>query len=1287
MDKTFFTRSISRRGDIQVYATLHDGRVAIEKIWLAESTDAEDVASTRRQAGREADTMRRLAVQRDADGRVVSNNNFIFSCRVVEGEDRTTLRMDTEAGWTAEEYRLRWREGRHDAGADRLPPDDFPQDTMPWTDYLARVLDIMEETAYALRCIHSVRPAFLHCDIKPANLWVQAGQHPLERMGGVRLIDFGSAFSPRELDGARTPQALLDGFRHVGGTPGFWSPAVQDAYLRLCDLQNACSGHTPDMEDRADDCRRALKALGPADDVYSLTATFLWMLTGQVPEDRDDEELRGVIEGSMEALPAAVGRAAADCILGLFRLCAGAEPPADCDDRMIHELEMLRDIAGCTGLYPETLRQCAAQWWSVWSRLSPARPRDFLEKRALPVLSEKGTLLDAAELAWCASTDSLRTFSLKILLEHGKKKDYAIVGDSGIGKTCLLCYTFRQLLNAPRIVPLYLPLERLDLSVPDAILHFLGEQVLSYLRGGPLDGPAALRRLFATETRYHFYLFLDHLDPILCRGKSPLEVQIRELCAFDSVKVITMGVEPPPLGLPVVHAIPRKEQYPYELTQLQEEKNWYLRLARFRLCQTVLPYPQYKIFMALDRDSQRTVTAAQMNVLWLYDQMQACAGETDPATVQTVATVFFPALCAGLFCQNTLRFGGEFCAPYLPEQLRDTAQCLSLLVQMGLLDRRGEDWGIAPATRDFGAALYYAWDKTAEEDRTAELRECLYHTRADPGAVLYSLAELSPRHPMLETVSDGKMPDAARAFLARMSPRHSVLDKLLELCSDRHTAVWKMEGQYMAPAVLFQAWVYERDGDLSGCDLRQLDPALLNLHHARLLGTAGPAILPEQLALSSVALLPLPEPLRCMDWREDYLLVAGEREAVVFTPWEQRFCLALDEDCRRIACAALCLEAGRIEVFAEVPGGFRYLLFDLATGASIPAGNVRFSSDRMFELCRLRDKKEEAWLTTDRQYRLALRKIMGRRYLVAMPRFSAEEGDSLPEDTRILWEVAPCALSGKVRLPYGDLRMECGAHRITLYDIRQGETLWTERRARLWEMVRMATPELIHWQKSGAFALLPDGFVFEIQHGMGLPIQLPGYRQQYWLIFCDRHGVPQHYARYDMNHYGLVEEDRWPKDLPEEEKRAFQEEEKSPAAPLNHRVYAKGKLYLRSDLKPYLIAIIDLKTGKVEQLVNSSVQVEALAHEGDRVVAVCIGRKKGFLLSGTAEEIRRTVPLQNLLSSYRRYTSRRQALLPFVVSPVTAQQARAFAPPARPGDPPPEEDFLQDHLITETVVV
>ena len=55
MDKSFFTRNLSQRGNSYVYATLHGGRVAIEKIWLAESNDVEDVELTRRQAKREAD--------------------------------------------------------------------------------------------------------------------------------------------------------------------------------------------------------------------------------------------------------------------------------------------------------------------------------------------------------------------------------------------------------------------------------------------------------------------------------------------------------------------------------------------------------------------------------------------------------------------------------------------------------------------------------------------------------------------------------------------------------------------------------------------------------------------------------------------------------------------------------------------------------------------------------------------------------------------------------------------------------------------------------------------------------------------------------------------------------------------------------------------------------------------------------------------------------------------------------------------------------------------------------
>lgn len=1281
MDKTFFTRSISRRRGTRVCATLREGRVVIDKSWLAESREEKDVAFTRRQARREADTMCRLAVRRDGDGRVVSNNNFIFSCRVMEEEDRTILRMDTEAGWTAAEYRVRWREGRRAAEADSLPPDDFPQDTMPWPAYLARVLDIVEETAYALRCIHSARPVCLHCDIKPANLWVQAGQHPLERMGGVRLIDFGSAFTPQELDSARTPQALLDGFRHVCGTPGFWSPAVQDAYLRLCDLHNALSGHTPDVQDRADNCRRALQALGPADDIYSLTATFLWLLTGQVLQGQDEAAIRGAVKAAMAPLPDTLQRATADCILSLLRLCAGAEPPADCDDRMIRELETLRDIAGCTGLHPETLRQCARQWWTVWSRVHPIPPRIFLEEDALPLLSGNGAVLDPRELAWCKPE---RTYRLADLLERGKHKNYSLVGPAGIGKTCLLRHTFCQLLEAPAAVPLYLSLDQLDPTVPDALLRFLGEQYLSRLQADLRDSPAALRRLFATETRCRFVLLLDHLDPAQCEKTAPLALQIRELCAFDSVKVITAGREEPSLGLPVLYAVPRGGRCPGGADSLKQG-NWYQRLARYRLCQTILPYTQYRIFMSLDRNSRQTVTAAQMNVLWLYHLLHTCTDGTDPTLAQTAVREFFPALCAELFRRDLVCFTAESCRTCLPARFGAAEPYLAVLLQMGLLTRRQDSCAIDEVTRDLGAALYYAGGGTVEQSRMAELRDCLCHGQTDPEGLLFFLAELSPRHPLPETANGQELSGEAQGFLAGLLPRHSLLDGLLDLCCPEQERCWQPD-RYAVPARIFRAWVYERGGDLSGCDLRPLDPDLLDLCQTRLLGNAGPALLPEHLRPSAVTVLPLPAPLCWMDWRGDCLLLAGEREAVVLTAQDRMFRLPLAEECRRIVCGALCPETGRIEIFAQVPKGYRYLIFDLATGASLPAGDICFPDERMDSLCRLRSK-EEGWLTSDRQYRLAFWKSAGRTYLVAVPRFSPARNGLTPQGTVPLWEVAPCELSADVPLAYGELRMECGADRVALYDIRQGKTLWTEPRSRLWKMVRQATKEILPHIRSGVFALLPDGFVFEIQYGLGLSVQAPGCFQWYWLVFCDRHGIPQHYARYNMNHYNLVEADRWPRDISQEEKQAFLEQERSPAAPLNHRVYANGKLYLRSDLKPYLLVICNLETGKVERLVNASMQVVALVREEDRVVAVCVGGKKGFLLSGTVEEIRRTVPLGELLRSYRRYTPYRQTFVPFTALPVTAQQVQAFAPPARPDDALQAETFLQDHLVTETVVV
>ena len=134
-------------------------------------------------------------------------------------------------------------------------------------------------------------------------------------------------------------------------------------------------------------------------------------------------------------------------------------------------------------------------------------------------------------------------------------------------------------------------------------------------------------------------------------------------------------------------------------------------------------------------------------------------------------------------------------------------------------------------------------------------------------------------------------------------------------------------------------------------------------------------------------------------------------------------------------------------------------------------------------------------------------------------------------------------------------------------------------------------------------------------------------------------------------------------------------------------MYAGGKLYFRSKLKPYLVVIWDLQAARVERLVLSSRQIEALLRDGDPVIAVHAGHTMGFLLSGTVEEIRRTVPLRELLHSYTRYTARRRPFVPFVESPVTAQQVAAFAPLAQPGDALQAETLLHSEFVTETIVV
>ena len=244
------TRRLQGQGNSEVYATLLEGRVIIEKKF--ESPEA---------ARREEEVTRELAVRRDEEGHALSNNDFVFFTTVALQGDKAAIRMDTMAGWTLAEYRDRWLAGG------RPWPDDYPAGAMPVRVYLLRVLEAIRETAFVLERVHHNRIPYLHCDIKPGNLWIVAGQHPTDRMAGIRIIDFGSAVSlNREDPDTLTPDQLLERYRHVCGTPGFWSPRLSRLYRDMNALSEAVWSESPRAARLAESCRADLRALTPADD-------------------------------------------------------------------------------------------------------------------------------------------------------------------------------------------------------------------------------------------------------------------------------------------------------------------------------------------------------------------------------------------------------------------------------------------------------------------------------------------------------------------------------------------------------------------------------------------------------------------------------------------------------------------------------------------------------------------------------------------------------------------------------------------------------------------------------------------------------------------------------------------------------------------------------------------------------------------------------------------------------------------------------------------------------------
>ena len=107
------------------------------------------------------------------------------------------------------------------------------------TFYLRQLCEVLDY-------LHTRNPAILHCDIKPSNILINSD-------GNIRLIDFNVS---------------IDGVGDVTGiSTAFASP---EQYRRACDILNGnAAGASP---------------LTGKTDVYSLGATFYYLMTGVIPD-------------------------------------------------------------------------------------------------------------------------------------------------------------------------------------------------------------------------------------------------------------------------------------------------------------------------------------------------------------------------------------------------------------------------------------------------------------------------------------------------------------------------------------------------------------------------------------------------------------------------------------------------------------------------------------------------------------------------------------------------------------------------------------------------------------------------------------------------------------------------------------------------------------------------------------------------------------------------------------------------------------------------------------------
>lgn len=863
------TRRLQGQGNSEVYATLLEGRVIIEKKF--ESPEA---------ARREEEVTRELAVRRDEEGHALSNNDFVFFTTVALQGDKAAIRMDTMAGWTLAEYRDRWLAGG------RPWPDDYPEGAMPVRVYLLRVLEAIRETAFALERVHHNRIPYLHCDIKPGNLWIVAGQHPTDRMAGIRIIDFGSAVSlSREDPDTLTPDQLLERYRHVCGTPGFWSPRLSRLYRDMNALSEAVWSESPRAARLAEACRADLRALTPADDFYSLTATLFWALTGETAEGKTADGVGLALEQSLAGVPSDVREALTAFVAEELALCGGEEEGRDGLSPFRHflqGLEQVEELARSEDIRPETLSRGVESWWEAQDECPFPEDAGLISDKPWTEPENLEDLPQGIPGVEFVLDESVRAFCLE--------------GEAGSGKTSILLCALDQLLKERHQIPLYLPLESFD-PYPDWLLRELCTRYLPRATD-PARAVEQLRRMLSGEGEDRFTLLLDGTEQIPPEDQAAFCRMVEQWSACPRVRLVAAGRRVPELGLPRFYLVPGQDSLE-GLEPAPPKASWYVGMTAFRLGQ-VAWLPAARDNLWLENMEHRPVTAVGFQAAWLFG-IFADSGHTAMAEEFFLTTM--APLCCRMVGEDTLTFSAE--GADIPGDFLQWLKAIGICKPAG-----GGRFVLSRRLRDFLAAVWCA----APEHPDA-LPDLLRRAKGDLTGLVYDLAELSPLFARVEQqiqegtpwaeldeeactgMACGRNPRPRfflptgevslwTDFLNRIYPKKNALKRLFfELLRQFSLPGWQEKGRLM-----FEGWAYSQWGDLSRENLKHAPADLFDLCHARLTSAYGEAILPR-MELRQIAMLDIPEEILWMDCRDGCLLLTSPDRVTVVEPDGRSVCL------------------------------------------------------------------------------------------------------------------------------------------------------------------------------------------------------------------------------------------------------------------------------------------------------------------------------------------------------------------------------------------------------------